>query len=138
MFYFELIIFKTNDLFIHRFDINLSISVTNDSFIDRHEIFSITVEFTSNDNNSTSFEQNDFDFIRYTNVFCDVYFFDERTHFFCIDTNFDFFLISRNCFQKFYLNFVIYTMTTNKRLRCNEIKIESIISNQCVFVFFRF
>ena len=75
MFYFDLIIFETNDLFIHRFEINLSISITNDSFIDRHKIFSITVKFTFNDNNSTSFEQNDFDFIRYINVFCDVYFF---------------------------------------------------------------
>ena len=138
MFYFDLITFKTNDLFIHRFEINLSIFITNDSFIDRHEVFSVTVEFTFNDNNSTSFEQNDFDFIRYTNVFCDVYFFDERTHFLCIDTNFDSFLISRNCFQKFYSNFVIYTMTTNKRFRCNEVEIELIISNQCVFVSFRF
>ena len=137
MFCFDLITFKTNDLFIHRSKINLLISVTNDSFIDRQKISSITIKFTFNDNNSTSFEQNDFDFIRYTNIFCDVYFFDERTHFLCIDTDFDFFLIFRNCFQKIYSNFVIYTMTTNKRFRYNEIKIESIISNQCVFIFFR-
>ena len=49
--------------------------------------------------------------------------------FFCIDTNFDLSLISRNCFQRFYSDFAIYTMTTNKRFRCNQIKTESIISN---------
>lgn len=99
--------------------------------------FNLTT-FKSNDSKIHSTIENDLEFIKYTNVKCDVYSLKNQTYTFCLNINFDSFLIFQVYFQKFHLNISMYFMIDNKCFRCNEIIIKFVVFNKCVNIFFRF
>ena len=82
--------------------------------------------------------ENNMNFANYNNVFCEIYSIENEIHTFCIDIDSKSSLISKFYFEKCYSNLFTYFMFDNKRLRCNDIKIEFIIFNRYVNIFFRF
>ena len=87
---------------------------------------------------STFVFKNDMNFANYNNVFCEIYSIENEIHTICIDIDSKSSLISKFCFEKYYSNFFTYFMFHNKRLRCNNIKVEFVIFNRYVNIFFRF
>ena len=120
---------------------NLNINTAKNRFLLNQQFFdridsSSSIDRSSllNYRSSSSYRIN----ILYNNVTCIAYSSKKISHDVCIDTNFEFILISNSCAQIFYSEVENYLMFDNKRLRCIDIDTKSIIFIKCVDISIRF
>ena len=133
---------QTTFYIINSNDQNIFSIQFNFVFISKFEHNSISyydlIILTTLNTMSTFAIEDDMNFANYNNTFCEIYSIENEIHTFCIDIDLKSSLISKFCFEKCYSNFFTYFMFDNKRLRCNDIKIEFVIFNRYVNIFFRF